>query len=203
MELEKESRRPEKVSDPSPFRETVVPDVSADDGACTKTLQPADASPQSEAAADVTLTSQNTKTTPICELLRQPPGSPDDMGNYFYLVKPRTTGNEKVLVVLSPTDSLLDCLKNQTVLEFPSIQVLPNPPHSLPNGFVLVNDWLDKFKKEQDEMERLLAEAGDLEAGEVQGNSIEETLPPGLQKMSNADDVLAILEQDVLERKGL
>jgi hypothetical protein len=200
--FEEKSVRHEKAVESSASIET-APNTIVEHIASTETTQPSDAGNKPDTAVEVTSHSHSAKTAAISELLRQPPGSPDDKGNYYYLVKPRTTGTEKVLIVLSPTDNLLDCLKNQTVLEFPSIQLLSSPPQSLPEGFILVHDWLDRFNKEQDEMKRLLLEAGDLEAGEVQQDLHEETLPPGLKKMSNADDILAILERDVLERKGL
>jgi hypothetical protein len=202
VEFEKESTGHEKAVESAGSIET-APNTIVEDVASTETPQPSDASNKPDPAVGVTWQSHSAKTAAISELLRQPPGSPDDKGNYYYLVKPHTTGTEKVLIVLSPTDNLLDCLRNQTVLEFPTIQVLSSPPQSLPKGFILVHDWLDRFNKEQDEMKRLLEEAGGLEAGEVQQDITEETLPPGLKKISNANDILAILERDVLERKGL
>lgn len=141
-------------------------------------------------------------TSPVSELLRQPPGSSDDRGNYYYLLKPRTTGTEKVLIVLSPTDSLLDCLRDQTILEFPSIQVLSKPPHSLPHGFILVHDWLERFEKEQEEMKCVLHEAGDLDVGEILPDVDEDHLPLVLQTMSNDNDIMSMLQQDVLGRNN-
>jgi hypothetical protein len=202
VKFEKDSVRHEKAVNPSVSSET-VPNTTVEDVASTETPLPSDAGIKVEPVVDVKSHSHQARTTPISEFLRQPPGSPDDKGNYYYLVKPRTTGTEKVLIVLSPTNNLLDCLKDQTVLEFPTIQVLSHPPQSLPKGFILVHDWLDRFNEEQGEMKRLLEEAGDLEAGEVHRNVMEDALPPGLKNMSNADDILAILERDVLERKGI
>ncbi|KIW01295.1 hypothetical protein, variant [Verruconis gallopava] len=91
-----------------------------------------------------------------------PTGSSDDLGLYYYLVKPRTSGSEHVLVPLSPTDTLLTCLRNQTVLEFPSIQVLPSSPDALPAGFVTEDEYLARFKKEAHEMEQLMQEEGEV-----------------------------------------
>lgn len=199
MEVEKDCVKQEKAAESLLSVETAAT-TTLEDVASTKTPQPSKNDNKPDSAAGVTSQSHPTKTRPIAELVRQPPGSPDEKGNYYYLLKPRTTGTEKVLIVLSPTDSLLDCLRNQTVLEFPSIQVLSNPPHALPNGFILVRSWLDKFNKET---ERLVEEAGDLDGEEILQDLNEEDLHPGLQKMSNADDVLAMLQQDVLERKGM
>lgn len=202
VEIENVSLKLEKADEPPVSIETTS-NTTVEDIASRDTPQPSDAGSKPDTIGDVKVQSHQAKTALISELLRQPPGSPDDKGNYYYLVKPRTTGTEKVLIVLSPTDNFLECLKDQTVLEFPSIQVLSSPPQSLPEGFILVNDYLDKFNKEQDDMRRLIEDSGALETGEVRQDIAEEALPPGLKKMTNADDILAILEQDVLERESL
>lgn len=201
-ETEKDRMKQEKAAESSLSIE-IARNTTVEDVASTQTPQPSNLDKDPDSAPAGTLQSQSNKIPPVSELLRQPPGSPDDKGNYYYLIKPRTTGAEKVLIVLSPTDSLLDCLRNQTVLEFPSIQILPNPPHSLPSGFILVHNWLDKFNKERDGWKRLMDEAGDLGDVEALQENNEEDLPPGLQTISNDADILAMLQQDVLERKGL
>jgi hypothetical protein len=120
-------------------------------------------------------------------------GTADDLGNYFYLVKPHTSGAQKVLIPLSPTDGLQDCLRNQVVLEFPTVQVLSHGPDALPPSFILEADYLDKFKKEQDEMQRLVAEVEDAKAGNFKAD-------PGIsaaEHMPNASDILATLERDI------
>ncbi|KAE9964710.1 hypothetical protein BLS_008124 [Venturia inaequalis] len=200
--VEKVCVNPEIAAEPSLPVETVP---TVDEVAVVHTPLPSNSAGEKkpDSAASDTINAHPTKASPGSELLRQPPGSPDDRGNYYYLVKPRTTGAEKVLIVLSPTDSLLDCLRNETVLEFPSIQVLSKPPHSLPHGFVLVHNWLERFKKEEEEMTRVLNEAGDLEVEETLPNVNDQDLPPGLQRVSNDNDILAMLQQDVLGRKGL
>jgi hypothetical protein len=114
------------------------------------------------------------------------PGTADDVGNFFYLLKPHTSGAQKVLIPLSPTDSLQNCLRNQVVLEFPTIQVLSHPPVALPSNFILEDDYLDKSKKERDEMQRLVA---DIEDPMVE-NFKAEPIP-------NASDILATLEKDI------
>ncbi|QDS74632.1 hypothetical protein FKW77_009133 [Venturia effusa] len=201
-ELEEDSVEQEKAAGPSFLAES-APDSTVEHAADSQTLQPSKRAAKPDSAASATLQSYSGKTSSLSELLRQPPGSPDERGNYYYLLKPRTTGMGKVLTVLSPTDCLRDCLKDQTVLEFPSIQVLSCPPHALPNGFILVHNWLDSFNKEHEEMKRLVDEAGGLEAEETLPGANEDNLPPGLQAMSNADDILAILQEDVLERRVL
>jgi hypothetical protein len=92
-----------------------------------------------------------------------PSGSPDDLGLYFYLVKPRTSGWDTVLIPLSPMDTFLVCLQNQTVLEFPSIQVLPYSPDALPVGSVTEVQYLTRYKKEAHQMQQLIKEEGEID----------------------------------------
>lgn len=61
---------------------------------------------------------------------------------HFYLVKHFTRGPFRVLIPISPSDNLLTILNNQTVFEFPTIQVLHEPPSSLmPDGFQLDSEY--------------------------------------------------------------
>jgi len=76
------------------------------------------------------------------------PGTPDSAGNHYYLVKPRTGTPQKVLIPLSPLDTLSKCLHRQVILEFPSIKVLSKPPLELPSDCILEKDYLGKFKTE-------------------------------------------------------
>ncbi|KAI9809171.1 MAG: hypothetical protein M1825_002462 [Sarcosagium campestre] len=59
--------------------------------------------------------------------------SPD---TYFYLLRPRTPANIRVLAPISAETSITDCLKERVLLEFPTIYVLPFKPDSLPAGFM-------------------------------------------------------------------
>jgi hypothetical protein len=121
------------------------------------------------------------------------PGIADDMGNYFYLVKPHTSGAQRVLIPLSPTDALQQSLRNQTVLEFPTVQVLSHPPDALPSLFILEEIYLDKFKKQQDEMQRLVAEVEEPKLEKTRTEHIHSTIDP----IPNASDILATLERDI------
>jgi hypothetical protein len=94
----------------------------------------------------------------------EPNPSLDNLNLHFYLVRPRTSGPEKVLIPLSPTDTFLTCLQNQTVLEFPTIQVLASAPEALPSGFIIEDEYLAKYKKQAHEMENLIQEEGEIDA---------------------------------------
>lgn len=65
---------------------------------------------------------------------------------HFYLVKPQTRGSRHVLIPLQPEDTLETCLGQQVVLEFPSIQVLPQSAEQLSGRYVLETDY---FKSSQ------------------------------------------------------
>lgn len=56
---------------------------------------------------------------------------------HFYLAKPFTTGRNRILLPISSNTTLFQCLPNKTVSEFPTIQVLSQPPDLLPNDYVL------------------------------------------------------------------
>ena len=91
----------------------------------------------------------------------------DESSFQYYLVKPRTTGTEKVLIPLSPTDTFLTCLQNQTVLEFPTIQVLGAGLEELPAGFVTEDSYASKFRKEAHDLEQLIKEEGEIDSGDI------------------------------------
>jgi hypothetical protein len=120
------------------------------------------------------------------------PGTADRNGNYYYLLKPHTRGSQKVLIPLSPTDCLLASLRYQTVLEFPTIQVLSQAPDTLPKEFILEDEYLAVFKAEQDELQKLVAEAGDIATGPNESQA-----RAGGQPIPNAHDILANLERDM------
>lgn len=69
------------------------------------------------------------------ELSKQPPPTPPP--HHYYLVKPFAKTKDRVLIPLNPHSPLRDCLRGQEVFEYPTVQVLEEPPHKLPGGFVL------------------------------------------------------------------
>jgi hypothetical protein len=76
---------------------------------------------------------------------------------HFYLVKHHTSSNRRVLIPVPSDAQLSTCLQNRIVLEFPSIHILPNPPDSLPPQFQLEADYVEQARKEQQELDELLA----------------------------------------------
>lgn len=67
---------------------------------------------------------------------------------YYYLLRPRTNGAQLVLIPVSASMTLSQCLRGKVVLEFPTFYVLSHPPNSLPEGFV-TDDQLHGDAKEE------------------------------------------------------
>ncbi|KAH7414373.1 hypothetical protein DE146DRAFT_33441 [Phaeosphaeria sp. MPI-PUGE-AT-0046c] len=85
----------------------------------------------------------------------------EPMGNgeyRFFLLKPRTSSSKHVLIPLSATDALGDCLYNRTVLEFPTIYVFPGTLQPPSNDFMLEEDYLKQEGEEQKEFDALMSE---------------------------------------------
>lgn len=86
------------------------------------------------------------------KLLTKRPASQADL--FFYLLKPETPAHEaKVLVPLEASSKLMDALRNQVVLEFPTLVVLDQPPSNVPDGYVTEEEFYAKAKKEAAELE--------------------------------------------------
>ncbi|KAK6441178.1 Box C/D snoRNA accumulation [Oleoguttula sp. CCFEE 5521] len=60
---------------------------------------------------------------------------------YFYLFKPSTVAKSRVLIPIEPDETLTKILKHRTVLEFPTIYVLPEGLESLAGAFMLERDY--------------------------------------------------------------
>ncbi|KAF2496252.1 hypothetical protein BU16DRAFT_371373 [Lophium mytilinum] len=125
------------------------------------------------------------------DLSRQP-GKP-----YFYLVKPHTSSDRRVLAPLTADAQLSTCLQNRVVLEFPTIQILSTPPESLPPTFQLEFDYLEQARKEQVELEQLLASVKPPPDGmPIDGDVKPET---GTTSVADLDDkkILEVLRRDL------
>lgn len=137
------------------------------------------------------------------------PGDADQSGNHYYLVKPRTLGNLKVLIPLSPNDVLSQCLKRRIVLEFPTIQVLPWSRKDLPNDYLLEEDYHDKCpsarQNSESGSESDSSDGDDSSDDSDSGSnpstkaerSIKEEASPS-KRISNSDDIYSILSQSIM-----
>ncbi|KAK7535515.1 hypothetical protein IWX49DRAFT_569925 [Phyllosticta citricarpa] len=95
---------------------------------------------------------------------RQQEMNPVDASYSFYLLKPYTPASQpRVLIPLSPESTLTEALRDQVVIEFPTIKVLPqSDAPSLPPGFILEDDFYRQSKKEALELDQLLGPDGQI-----------------------------------------
>lgn len=120
---------------------------------------------------------------------------------YFYLHRPRTTTKKPVLIPLPPSATLATVLRERTVLEFPTIYVLPDSAETL-----LAEKETSRFILEAE----YLRTAGTDEAAEKSAESEQEDMGseddatglPGVSvDLRNVDEkkVMEVLKQDLFE----
>jgi hypothetical protein len=112
------------------------------------------------------------------------------MPEHFYLLRPFTASKSVVLTPIDASKSLTQCLKEQTVLEFPTIYVLPDEPHSLPNGFQLAEQYEKAQKAEEAEVDALVQRTNQSTGGALTASREEE-------KPLDAKSILDMLKRDV------
>jgi hypothetical protein len=109
---------------------------------------------------------------------------------HFYLLRPFTASKSIVLTPIDASKSLTECLKEQTVLEFPTIYVLPDEPHSLPDGFLLAEQYEKAQKAEEAEVDALVQRTNQSTGGALTATCEEE-------KPLDANSILDMLKRDV------
>lgn len=114
------------------------------------------------------------------------PGKPE----HFYLVKPFTASKATVLVPINADQTLTACLKRQTVLEYPTIYVLPEAADALPEGFQLEAEYVKLQKAEEAEVEGLMQKTNQSTGGALNATQEEE-------KPLDANSILDMLKRDV------
>lgn len=88
-----------------------------------------------------------------------PSTEPLGNGEYrFFLLKPRTSSSKHVLIPISASATLGECLHSRTVLEFPTIYVFPGTLQQLPEQFMLEEEYLKQEGEEQKEFDALMCE---------------------------------------------
>ncbi|KAL4894980.1 hypothetical protein BDV59DRAFT_211836 [Aspergillus ambiguus] len=114
---------------------------------------------------------------------------------YFYLHRPRTATKQPVLIPLIPGITLTSALRDRTVLEFPTIYVLPNSPETLRTttekpSFLLEEEYLQS--QPQAELEQ---------AGTTVGDTADGAHALGSADLTNVDEskVLEVLKKDLFE----
>jgi hypothetical protein len=109
---------------------------------------------------------------------------------HFYLLRPFTASKSIVLIPIDASNSLTECLKGQTVLEFPTIYILPDERHSLPAGFQLSDQYEKAQKAEEAEVAALVQRTNQSTGGALTATREEE-------KPLDANSILDMLKRDV------
>jgi hypothetical protein len=142
--------------------------------------------PVGESACDPSKPVENKTEHPQESLEEEKPATPE----YSYLLKPFTATKSIVLIPIDSSGKLTDCLRGQTVLEFPTIYVLPHAPASLPAGFMLEERYNKMQKAEEAEVDGLLRRTNESTGGALTASREEE-------KPLDANSILDMLKRDV------
>ena len=114
---------------------------------------------------------------------------------HIYLVKPLTRGIQRVLIPINANMKLEDALRNQEVIEFPTIQVLSQSSENLPDNFILDTAYMVKFNIQEQELKDLVTSNDDLLSHPQPRR--EDKSSDRSHRISNTDDILAILNRDI------
>ena len=119
---------------------------------------------------------------------------------HFYLLRPHTPAGKRVLIPLSPTTPLSECLTGRVLLEYPTVYVLPQSPTSLPKGFVSEAQYLRRPDRDESRS-KLLSSFGETnEVDDERGKGREG--PSGEGGPIDETRMLQVLTED-LERPDL
>jgi hypothetical protein len=76
----------------------------------------------------------------------------------YFLLRPRTSTSRHVLIPLNSSHTLAESLHGHTVLEFPTIYAFPSSMDTLPEEFMLEEEYVKQEGEEQKEFDDLLKE---------------------------------------------
>lgn len=113
---------------------------------------------------------------------------------YFYLHAPRLPSPQAVLIPLSSDSTLSECLRNNLVLEFPSIYAIQKSPSELPEHFITEADF-DKKMQQEDFKASIMAKLTGNEEGEIEEN-------PKHDEDVDAKKLEEVLIRDLRQLKG-
>ncbi|KAJ5587169.1 uncharacterized protein N7459_002934 [Penicillium hispanicum] len=189
QEKNQKSTQQEGVSqDPPPS------DAATDAGAAPTVSESADANAEPPSTTEPAELSTATE-----EQMPELPIHPH-RGLYFYLHRPRTTTKKPVLVPLPPSAPLKAALQRRTVLEFPTIYLLPDSAETLlaekeTSAFIVEEEYLRTVGPE---------DAGERSAESEQEGTTEDDasgLPGSSVDLQNVDEkkVMEVLKQDLFE----
>jgi hypothetical protein len=99
-----------------------------------------------------------------------------------------------VLIPVDVSQTVQDVLTNQEVVEFPTFQTLNSPPTNLPDGYILLSEYLVEFEKSYDEMKHLIS--SEVELTQESPSTMNHAEEIESRPMPNCNDILAILKRD-------
>ncbi|KAL8902770.1 MAG: hypothetical protein Q9207_004398 [Kuettlingeria erythrocarpa] len=116
----------------------------------------------------------------------------------FYLLLPSTPTSYRVLIPLSPGDTLTTALTDRLVLEFPTIYALKHPPDKLPTGFMTEEEYLRGLAEKGNvnrHLDGLLGGAGDWDTGHMEKNGERDLDEGALRDVLKKDLVQEVVGQ--------
>ena len=185
LPLPKEDTADQKQTEEKPEQELEEP--SSDATAAQNLASTTNNTPQPTNAPDIPDIQPETADVTFSDTLQPTP----HRDVYFYLHRPRTATKQPVLIPLSPKRSITAALRGHTVLEFPTIYVLPDSPGTLQAQedpkFLLEEDYLRTHQSPDDTSEDAAEE--------------DTQLPPGAIDLGGVDEkkVLEVLQKDLFE----
>ncbi|KAJ5321325.1 hypothetical protein N7476_004327 [Penicillium atrosanguineum] len=116
-------------------------------------------------------------------------------GVYFYLHRPRTSTKKPVLVPIPPQTTLVNALRERTVLEFPTLYVLPESAETL-----AASEEESRFILEEEYLRTAVPEEAAESENEGAGMNNDAELH-GAKDIGNVDEqkVMEVLKQDLFE----
>jgi hypothetical protein len=191
-EIVPKAKKDGQISESTGDREQELEPTSSEQQTQSETVGPPSAAPTGQST---------TEPTPD-----QPSGSFESKheiiphrGISFYLHRPRTATKQPVLISLAPTMTFTSALRDRSVLEFPTIYALPQPPEALRAEkespmFLLEEDYLRTERPETDLSEAMVqdasqdqVDAGDLDIGNIDEKKVLEVLKQDLWEPVTAD----------------
>ncbi|KAL9110206.1 MAG: hypothetical protein Q9227_005267 [Pyrenula ochraceoflavens] len=142
-------------------------------------------------------------TPDVAETTFQTHSSEPTPALYFYLHQTVSRGNIKRLIPLEPNKSIAEAVRGRVLLEFPTIYVLVNGPHNLPEGFALERvakgSSPDKETPDETQLNLNLSDAARPSAEVCLLHSDSNELPDKAEQILKVDedDILRVLQQDL------
>lgn len=190
----RKAKHNEATAETSTGQNSVMPGGSAELTNAT-TLEPQGELPLTDAAAAPSSDSSLVPEAAKPENSTKETDVQDDVDTTlnFYLLRPETNAKDKVLIPLSRQATLTDCLRDRTVLEFPTIYVLPHEAASLPTGYTLEAQYLKSHQIEEQEFKEAVSTAAKSGVFEQAARKEAAAKPASL----DANSILSVLKRDL------